>query len=260
MPRLAANLGWLFAERPFLERFGAAAAAGFAAVELLSPYGHAPAAVRAELERFGLISMLGSTLRSGAKASSDWRRCRAASANGGRLSPAHSITRPPSARVRSIASPAGPTGKAAGGGDGFRRQSRGRGGGGRQNRYVSCSSRSTCATVPTISSAVSSRRPTSCARSVRRTCASSSISITCRSCRRRSHPPLRAASAADRPCADRRRAERREPDEGEVNYPAILAALDRARLCGLCRLRISSARTHRGRARLGAALRSGAAW
>jgi 2-dehydrotetronate isomerase len=57
MPRLAANLGWLFAERPFLERFGAAAAAGFAAVELLSPYEHAPAAVRAELERFGLSQL-----------------------------------------------------------------------------------------------------------------------------------------------------------------------------------------------------------
>jgi len=57
MPRLAANLGWLFAERPFLERFGAAAAAGFGAVELLSPYEHAPAAVRAELARFGLSQL-----------------------------------------------------------------------------------------------------------------------------------------------------------------------------------------------------------
>jgi hydroxypyruvate isomerase len=51
MPRLAANLGWLFAERPFMERFGAAAAAGFAAVELLYSYEHAAAAVRAELAR-----------------------------------------------------------------------------------------------------------------------------------------------------------------------------------------------------------------
>jgi 2-dehydrotetronate isomerase len=54
MPRLAANLGWLFAERPFLERFGAASAAGFDAVELLSPYEHPAAAVRAELARHGL--------------------------------------------------------------------------------------------------------------------------------------------------------------------------------------------------------------
>ena len=29
MPRFAANLGYLFAERPLIERFGAAAAAGF---------------------------------------------------------------------------------------------------------------------------------------------------------------------------------------------------------------------------------------
>ena len=57
MPRFAANLGWLFAERPFLERFGAAAAAGFGAVELLSPYEHAPVAVRAELARFGLSQL-----------------------------------------------------------------------------------------------------------------------------------------------------------------------------------------------------------
>jgi hydroxypyruvate isomerase len=57
MPRLAANLGLLFAERPFLERFGAAAAAGFRAVELLSPYEHAATAVRAELVRHGLTQL-----------------------------------------------------------------------------------------------------------------------------------------------------------------------------------------------------------
>ena len=54
MPRLAANLNWLFAERPFMERFGAAAAAGFPAVELLTPYEHAAAAVQAELGRQGV--------------------------------------------------------------------------------------------------------------------------------------------------------------------------------------------------------------
>ncbi len=57
MPRLAANLGLLFAERPFLERFGAAAAAGFDAVELLYPYDYPAAAVRAELARFGLTQL-----------------------------------------------------------------------------------------------------------------------------------------------------------------------------------------------------------
>jgi len=49
MPRFAANLAYLFTERPFIERFGAAAAAGFTAVELQFPYDHAPSAVKAEL-------------------------------------------------------------------------------------------------------------------------------------------------------------------------------------------------------------------
>ena len=54
MPRFAANLGFLFTERPLLERFGAAAAAGFQAVELQLIYDHAPSALRAEIERHGL--------------------------------------------------------------------------------------------------------------------------------------------------------------------------------------------------------------
>jgi hydroxypyruvate isomerase len=58
MPRFAANLAYLFTERPFMERFAAAAAAGFRAVELQFPYDFAPSAVRAELERHGL-AMLG---------------------------------------------------------------------------------------------------------------------------------------------------------------------------------------------------------
>jgi len=58
MPRFAANLAYLFTERPFLERFGAAAAAGFQAVELQFPYDESPVAVKAELERHGL-TMLG---------------------------------------------------------------------------------------------------------------------------------------------------------------------------------------------------------
>jgi len=57
MPRFAANLGHLFTERPLIERFGAAADAGFSAVELQFPYDVAPSAVRAELERHGLIQL-----------------------------------------------------------------------------------------------------------------------------------------------------------------------------------------------------------
>jgi hydroxypyruvate isomerase len=40
MPKLAANLSTLFTERPFLERFAAAARAGFRAVEYQYPYEH----------------------------------------------------------------------------------------------------------------------------------------------------------------------------------------------------------------------------
>jgi 2-dehydrotetronate isomerase len=57
MPRFAANLGYLFAERPLIERFGAAAAAGFSAVELLFPYEVAASAVKAELTRHGLTQL-----------------------------------------------------------------------------------------------------------------------------------------------------------------------------------------------------------
>ena len=42
MPKFCANLSMMFTEVPFLERFGAAAAAGFPAVEMLFPY-EAPA-------------------------------------------------------------------------------------------------------------------------------------------------------------------------------------------------------------------------
>jgi 2-dehydrotetronate isomerase len=54
MPRLAANLGYLFTERPLLERFAAAAACGFNAVELQFPYEQPAQAVRREIERHQL--------------------------------------------------------------------------------------------------------------------------------------------------------------------------------------------------------------
>jgi 2-dehydrotetronate isomerase len=57
MPRLAANLGHLFTERPLIERFGAAAAAGFTAVELQFPFDIAPATVKAELAKHGLTQL-----------------------------------------------------------------------------------------------------------------------------------------------------------------------------------------------------------
>jgi hydroxypyruvate isomerase len=71
MPRFAANLAYLFTERPLLERFGAAAAAGFRAVELQFPYDHAPALVRKELENHGL-TMLGINTAAGRSAESEF--------------------------------------------------------------------------------------------------------------------------------------------------------------------------------------------
>ncbi len=47
MPRFAANLSMMFTEVPFLERFEAAARAGFDAVEFLFPYEHAVETVAA---------------------------------------------------------------------------------------------------------------------------------------------------------------------------------------------------------------------
>jgi 2-dehydrotetronate isomerase len=58
MPRLAANLSWLFTELPFLDRFAAAAEAGFRAVEFLQPYEFPPAEIAARLERHGLEHVL----------------------------------------------------------------------------------------------------------------------------------------------------------------------------------------------------------
>jgi hydroxypyruvate isomerase len=54
VPRFAANLSMLFQELPFLDRFGAAASCGFRAVEFLFPYAFEPEAVAAEVRRHGL--------------------------------------------------------------------------------------------------------------------------------------------------------------------------------------------------------------
>jgi len=54
MPRLAANLSLLFNEVPFLDRFEAAANAGFTAVEFLFPYEYGAAELRARLDGNGL--------------------------------------------------------------------------------------------------------------------------------------------------------------------------------------------------------------
>jgi hydroxypyruvate isomerase len=58
MPKFAANLTMMFNEWDFLDRFAAAADAGFAAVEYLFPYAYEPDEIAARLQRHGLTQAL----------------------------------------------------------------------------------------------------------------------------------------------------------------------------------------------------------
>lgn len=58
MPRFSANLSMLFQEHVFLDRFEAAARAGFGAVEYVSPYEHPAEAIAAQLNKHGLAQAL----------------------------------------------------------------------------------------------------------------------------------------------------------------------------------------------------------
>jgi hydroxypyruvate isomerase len=58
MPKYAANLSMLFTELPFMERFGAARAAGFDAVEYLFPYAYPKEELAAALKRHQLTQVL----------------------------------------------------------------------------------------------------------------------------------------------------------------------------------------------------------
>ncbi|MDI5987550.1 hydroxypyruvate isomerase [Halomonas sp. M4R5S39] len=58
MPKFAANLSMLFTEVDFLDRFEAAAKAGFQGVEYLFPYDHAPAELKARLDAHSLTQVL----------------------------------------------------------------------------------------------------------------------------------------------------------------------------------------------------------
>lgn len=58
MPKFAANLSMLFTELDFLDRFEAAASAGFAAVEFLFPYDFPAEEIAARLQQHGLTQAL----------------------------------------------------------------------------------------------------------------------------------------------------------------------------------------------------------
>src|SRR5947209_1196645 len=58
MPRFCANIGFLFPEISFLDRFEAAAKAGFAGVEFASPYEFTAAELRSRLNAAGVQLVL----------------------------------------------------------------------------------------------------------------------------------------------------------------------------------------------------------
>lgn len=58
MPKFAANLSMLFTEEEFLDRFEAAAKAGFEGVEYLFPYDYTPAEIKSRLDANGLTQVL----------------------------------------------------------------------------------------------------------------------------------------------------------------------------------------------------------
>lgn len=73
MPRFAANLSMMFTEHPFMERFAAAARAGFTGVEFLFPYDYPAAAIREQLDQHGLTQVLFNTAP-GDTAGGEWGR------------------------------------------------------------------------------------------------------------------------------------------------------------------------------------------
>ena len=58
MPNFAASVSWLFQDVPLIQRFERAAAVGFRAVEVQSPYEESAADLAAELTRHGLQAVL----------------------------------------------------------------------------------------------------------------------------------------------------------------------------------------------------------
>jgi hydroxypyruvate isomerase len=71
MPRFTANIGFLFPERPFLERFAAARACGFDAVECASPYQAPIAALRETMAAAG-VRLSGINTPGGDRAKGEW--------------------------------------------------------------------------------------------------------------------------------------------------------------------------------------------
>ena len=258
MPRFAANLGHLFTERPLLERFGAAAAAGFTAVELQFPYDIAPAAVKAELDR-----AWPDAARRQHAARSGIRPCRAARPRARFRGGVHARARlcgRHRRHARSIAWPA------------WCRPSSGRR---RRRVFIANLSRAAAAGGQgehhALDRADQSARPAGLFSQPRRACRRSRRQDRRAEC---AHP-VRFLSCADRPAAICSSASRNicrwsatcrsprcrratSPTRARSIIPPVFEAIDSSRLQRLDRLRIQAAHAHRGRPRLGEGLWRGA--
>ena len=195
MPRFAANLAYLFTERPLLERFGAAAAAGFKAVELQAPYDHAGSALQGRDRQAWADAARHQHLRRRPS-----RRCRACGAVPGprarlgrRVQAGARLHRGDRRQRDPLHGRHGAAGAAAGGRADLHRQSVARRRPGRgQERHAADRADQSRATGRTIFSPASSRPPTSSPRSASPTSRSSSISIMCRSSAAISSPASRS--------------------------------------------------------------------
>jgi hydroxypyruvate isomerase len=107
MPRFAANLSMMFQEHAFLDRFAAAKAAGFEAVEFLFPYAFPADEIAARLRDHGLTQALFNLPpATGTTASAASRRCPAARPSSPPPSRRRSTTPPRSTAASSTAWPA----------------------------------------------------------------------------------------------------------------------------------------------------------
>ena len=257
MPRFAANLAYLFTERPLIERFGAAAAAGFKAVELQCPYDHARPRCKAEIDKHGLTQLGINTAVGGRDGDSGLGAVPGPRARLGvvfKQALDYTVAIGGSA-IHCMAGMVPPEQRPAAETDLHRQSVRARPTWRRRKqRHAADRADQHRATGRTIFSPASSRPPTSSPRSARPNVKIqfdfyhvqivSGDLIT----RFEKHLPLIGhVQIAAVPS-------RAEPDEGEINYPAVFAALDRLGWAGWTACEYKPRGAHRGRPRLGPAL------
>ena len=236
MPRFAANLGHLFTEYPLMERFGAAAACGFAAVELQFPYD-----IPARHGEGGTREARPDAARRQHAARPGIRPCRAARTRARlrcRIRPRARLRHRHRRHGDPLHGRRRPGQRAAGGGKSLHRQhdARRRGGGQSEHHAVDRADQSArpAGLFPEPRRARRrSRRQDRRAESAR---AVRFLSYSDR--RRRSDQAVREISAGGRSRADRRGADARRARRGRDRLSGDVRGDRQARLCRLDRLRI----------------------